>query len=196
MAQFLKYFILFVMAALVINIAVYLVANLPKQQIQSSDQNASITSIKNSGSSSIIQDIIAEFSKKSGHTNSNSEGSINIAVTSGSGGSTQGSQSQANTSTTQNPTAPADLCLARYNLTQHTIIFYYANESHSNVMLPIVDSLSSNYTFYKTQELWNEGFNSCFGLSSITPTFVCAGTKEKISGEMSQSALQTFASRC
>lgn len=188
----LKYIILFVLTVFVLSLGIYLVTNLPEKQTQSSGQNASITTIKNSGSSSIIQSIIAEFTKKSEHTSSNSDGSgVDIVVTGGGSSGQTGSQSSnASTPTYISP------CVLRYNLTMHTIIFYYADEPHSNVMVPIVENLSSEYTFYKTQSLWDESFNSCFGLSGITPTFVCAGTREKISGETSQSALQAFASRC
>jgi len=70
-------------------------------------------------------------------------------------------------------------CLSKYNLTKSTIIFYYQNEPHSNAMIPIVQELESSYDFYWTNELWNYEFNSCFGLSGTTPTFVCAGTNQE-----------------
>ena len=87
-------------------------------------------------------------------------------------------------------------CLDDYNMNEHTIIFYHTEESHSLVMKNIVNELEPEYDFYWTTNLWNIQFNSCFGLSGITPTFVCAGTKEKISGEMSKSELDEFAGRC
>jgi hypothetical protein len=87
-------------------------------------------------------------------------------------------------------------CLSIYNLTPHTVIFYYQNEPHSNAMLPLVQKLQANYSFYLTQEIWNKKFNSCFGLTGTTPTFVCAGTLEKLTGEQSKEALKAFVEHC
>ncbi len=104
------------------------------------------------------------------------------------------SQSEEETSTEDEENLPP--CLANYNLTEHTIIFYYQNEPHSNNMKPIIQELESIYDFYWNSELWNSAFNSCFGLTGATPTFVCAGTKEKTSGELSKAELADFASKC
>ena len=86
-------------------------------------------------------------------------------------------------------------CLNKYNLTKSTIIFYY-QKFYSDAMIPVVQELESSYDFYWTDELWNYKFNSCFGLSGITPTFVCAGTNQKIMGEISKSELENFAKNC
>ena len=87
-------------------------------------------------------------------------------------------------------------CLQNYSLSKDAIIFYYSNEVHSNTMKLIVQELQSELTFYWTNSLWNDGFNSCFGTAGATPTFVCAGTGEKLVGEIPKSILENFAGRC
>ena len=95
------------------------------------------------------------------------------------------------------PDTPAqDDCLGEYELSPRTIIFYYTDEPHSNAMKTIAQELQAEYTFYWTASLWDSKFNSCFGTSGATPAFVCAGTKEKIVGQVSKSLLEDFAEGC
>ncbi len=105
-----------------------------------------------------------------------------------------GTNSEINEEETQNE---IDKCLLTYSLDKSNVIFYYQDgEVHSMNMKPIVDSLKDNYSFYYVDELWNFSFNSCFGLSGAVPTFVCAGSREKIVGEVSEEELINFVSKC
>ncbi|MEM2956347.1 MAG: hypothetical protein QW041_02120 [Candidatus Pacearchaeota archaeon] len=88
-------------------------------------------------------------------------------------------------------------CLNKFNLSRNTIIFYHLDELHSNNMKPIVRELEKNYSFYWNNNLSNNEFNNCFGYSSGSiPTFICAGTKQQIVGEISKSVLESFAIAC
>lgn len=97
--------------------------------------------------------------------------------------------------TTQSATT--NTCLTNYNIGEHTIIFYHLNEPHSNAMKPIVQELETIYNFYWQNDVWDGDFNSCFGHSTgAIPAFVCAGTKEKIVGQVSKAQLIDFAGNC
>jgi len=94
-------------------------------------------------------------------------------------------------------TSVNDNCLSKYNLTKNTIIFYYLDEPHSNVMKPIVQELSLTYNFFWKEQTWDHYFNNCFNHDIGTvPTFVCAGTNQKLRGEVSKETLADFASNC
>jgi len=194
MAQFLKYLILFVLIAIVIDLSIYIIRSDIIQLPNYNSDNA-IGSIKNNTDSEIMKNILAESTQNNQEHGSSDEGGLDISIGSNMQNTTQSSQ-QPSSSSQSSSSQTTDICIIHYNMTEHTIIFYYQNEPHSNAMIPIVQNLSSSYNFYQTQDLWNNNFNTCFGLSGITPTFVCAGTKEKISGEISMSALQAFVSRC
>ena len=138
-------------------------------------------------------------------TQSSQASSSSVRVTHNSSGSSISSSSTTSSSGNNNqnynppiePDAPAENeCLEKYDLSPHTIIFYYTNEPHSNAMKTIVQELQASYTFYWRSTLWDSYFNSCFGTSGATPAFVCAGTNEKIVGEVSKSLLESFAERC
>jgi hypothetical protein len=63
-------------------------------------------------------------------------------------------------------------------------------------MKAIVNQLT-NYTFYIKTSLIDSGFNYCLGYSSLTiPTFICAGTKQSLVGEVSKATLEGFAAVC
>jgi len=88
-------------------------------------------------------------------------------------------------------------CILKYNLIAKTVIFYNANELHSNNMKPIVRELEKNYPFYWKNTTYDSEFNTCLGYyQATTPTFICAGTKQQIVGETSKSALEAFAKAC
>jgi hypothetical protein len=87
-------------------------------------------------------------------------------------------------------------CYSRFGMSSNTIVFYYeSNETHSINMKSVVDSMDPG-RFYPMTQLWNASFNQCFDLRGIVPSFVCAGTKSKVSGEMNRSALETFMNSC
>ncbi len=98
---------------------------------------------------------------------------------------------------TDKPIAPSNTCLADFNLTSDTIIFFYLDEPHSNSMKPIVQELSSTYDFFWKEQTWDHYFNNCFDHDLGTvPAFVCAGTNEKLRGEVSKETLAAFADSC
>ena len=98
------------------------------------------------------------------------------------------------TATSGSESAPD--CYSRFGMSSKTVIFYYeSNETHSMNMKSIVDSISSN-RIYPMNQLWNASFNQCFSLSGTVPTFVCAGSKSRVSGEMSQTVLEAFMASC
>jgi hypothetical protein len=130
------------------------------------------------------------------------EKTIRVTHSSSSGSSTSSSSDSSQNAQT-NPPAQDNIqqtvsqeCLDKYGLDAHTIIFYYSNEPHSNAMKPIVSELESVYSFYWTNSLWDEEFNSCFGTTGVTPAFVCSGTAENLLGEIPKSMLESFAARC
>jgi len=91
----------------------------------------------------------------------------------------------------------AQKCPDNYGLAANSILLYYTDEPHSKAMLPIVAELEgSGYFFYKTNDLWNQKAGRCFDLVGSTPTFVCAGSKQKLVGEVSKETLQEFARNC
>jgi hypothetical protein len=102
------------------------------------------------------------------------------------------------TKTQNNTNTTSTDCLTKYNLTNETLIFYYSqSDMYSEDMQLIVSELSENYTFYKTGQLWDDEFNACFSIEAgHTPTFVCAGTQERIVGEVSRDELKAFADKC
>ena len=124
-------------------------------------------------------------SPDSSYSSSDDVSATNNPSGGGSGGSNSGGQETI-----------SDECLKKYNLNSETIIFYYANELHSNAMKPLVQTLQSNFMFYWTDTLWDDEFNSCFGTSGVTPTFVCAGTREKLIGEVPKQTLEAFSQEC
>jgi hypothetical protein len=146
-----------------------------------------------SNSSSILTQLINEFKFNSS--------AFNKSITSkekesSSSSSTQSSTSQNNNSNSSSTQPVIEACLAKYNLTRSTIVFYYFDEPHSNNMRTIVNQLT-NYTFYIKSTLTDSQFNLCLGYSSFTvPTFICSGTKQTLVGETSKATLEGFAAAC
>ena len=190
--QFLKYAILFVSIILVLDLALYLVLNV---RPASTPENNAVTNIFTTAGDFLgnavetVQQNIADVQEK---------------ISERDRGTREKTPSQASNQTTQPTTQnntqiqeeQTDACLDKFNLTSSTIIFYYSNDPHSNVMIPIVSDLDEIYKFHSTSNLWNYEFNQCFGLSGTMPAFVCAGSKEKIDGEVSKSVLEEFCKRC
>lgn len=88
-------------------------------------------------------------------------------------------------------------CLEKYNLTKGEIIFYYADELHSNNMKPIVNELSGQYGFYWMNNSYDSEFNECSGYNEMSiPAFVCVGKNKSIIGEVSKENLEAFAKAC
>lgn len=83
-----------------------------------------------------------------------------------------------------------------YGLTLDTIIFYYSDDVHSLNMLSIVEDLESNYTFYKTDDLWDKNAQEYLEMVGTTPTFICVKNNEKLVGEISKEQLIDFAENC
>jgi len=177
--------IILVLIALIININ--FIFN-PAQTSDNKSKNLEYAE-NNTNNSGIFSYLLRELGLKK------TDSSREKAGNNGSAGSTENSSASDNL--TSNASTIEDRCFASYNLTAKTIIFYYQDELHSNNMKPIVMELESAYKFYWTSDVWNEGFNSCFGHSTgAVPTFVCAGTKQKIIGEISKSQLEAFALSC
>jgi hypothetical protein len=115
--------------------------------------------------------------------------------------SAEGSEDSSDSETSSNPASQAqtvqiDACLVDYNLSRNTVIFYNMDELHSNNMKPVVRALSG-YNFYWKNTTYDSKFNSCWGYyQATTPTFICAGTKAMLVGEVSKSALEAFAKLC
>jgi len=127
-------------------------------------------------------------------TNKNITGAENS--TNDSNNSTDLSENDANESINSINKEQAPTCLSKFNLNDSTIIFYFSNDPHSQTMIPIVDELKGNYSFYSTNELWDYEFNQRFGLSGTVPMLVCAGSKDKIEGEVTKTELEDFCKRC
>lgn len=156
---------------------------------------SSAKSITNSAGRGIL-DYFVNVGEPESHDSSYSS-SDDVSATnsqSGSGGSNSGGQEPENSSSGGETTSSE--CLQDYGLSENTIIFYYANEPHSDAMKTIVIELSSTYEFYWQDMLWDSDFNECFGTSGATPAFVCAGTGEKLIGEVPKSMLENFAEEC
>ena len=83
-----------------------------------------------------------------------------------------------------------------YNLTYNTIIFYYSDDIHSLNMVPIVEELEQNYTFYKTEDIWDKNAQEYLDMVGTTPIFICIKNNEKIVGEISKEGLESFAQIC
>jgi hypothetical protein len=148
-------------------------------KFNSSAVNKSVTSKESPESSS------SSGSSSAGSTSSNQNSIIN-----------QTTNSTANSSNSSSVQPVIEACLAKYNLTRSTIVFYYFDEPHSNNMKIIVNQLT-NYTFYIKSTLTDSQFNLCLGYSSFTvPTFICAGTKQSLVGEVPKASLEAFAASC
>lgn len=146
-----------------------------------------------SNSSSILTQLINEFKFNSSAFNKSITSKEKESSSSSSAqSSTQPSNNNSNSSLIQ----PTEACMAKYNLTRSTIVFYYFDEPHSNNMKIIVNQLT-NYTFYIKNSLTDTEFNSCLGYSSFTiPTFICSGTKQTLVGEVPKATLEGFAASC
>lgn len=133
-------------------------------------------------------------------TSSSSEPLVDKAVliTEGPARYYEGSSSDSSSSSSSkvSSSSSASDCLYRYGLEQSSIIFYYTDDAHSNNMKPIVDDLVQEYDFFWKADLWDKEFNDCFGFVGTVPSFLCAGSKEMLIGEVSRSRLVDFAQDC
>lgn len=91
-------------------------------------------------------------------------------------------------------------CYGKYGAKSDDIVFAYATWCpHCEKMQPIVKELQSEgYSFFWSEEK-NDSFKmitECFKGFEGFPTFFCARSGEKVSGEMSKAALKEFADKC
>ena len=195
--QFLKYAILFVSIILVLDLAVYFILDV---RPASGPENNAVINIFTTAS-----DLVGDAVNTLGQTASSIQEIISRGRNAGNSDKTAQSTTQASQTTqitaqtniTQtNPQQTGDLCLEKFNLTSGMIIFYHSNDIHSNAMIPIVSDLDGIYKFHDTSNLWGYEFNNCFNLSGTVPAFVCAGSKEKLEGEVSKTVLEDFCKRC
>jgi len=202
--QFLKYAILFVSIILILDLALYFVLNV--RPASGSENNAvrdifvitggiignAVNAVKQN-IESVQETISAENKEKSEKTPSqnSTQTTQTIAQTNATANTTQIIQNN-----TQTQEEIQDSCLEKFNLTSDMIIFYHSNDIHSNAMIPIVSDLDGIYKFHDISNLWDYEFNHCFGLSGTVPSFVCAGSKEKLEGEVSKTVLEDFCKRC
>ena len=195
--RFLKYAILFVSILLVINLAAYFLLDI--KPTSSPENNAIRDVFVTTGSFvkdaiSAVSDAVEQSHRSESEDETSEDDEEETAEADAAENQTQATQN--NTQSQEEETEETDACLAQFNLTGDAIIFYHSNDIHSNAMIPIVDELSGNYSFYPATELWNYEFNLCFNLSGTIPAFVCAGTREKIEGEVSKNVLEEFCERC
>ena len=189
--QFFKYAILFVSIVLILDLGAYFLLNV---QPASSPENNAITSIITTAGDA-VKNIFTQ--KQAAESDEKSSGNaVEQTKKSASVNAESNQSSQTSTQTMAQAQSQTSSCLEKFNLTEHEIIFYHSNDVHSNAMIPIVSDLSAVYKFYNTFNLWDYEFNNCFNLSGTVPAFVCAGSKEKLEGEVSKSVLGGFCGKC
>ena len=92
-----------------------------------------------------------------------------------------------------------DNCHEQCGINENWVIFYYSKDDSASIaMIPIAEEIESEgYTIYEIDNIWYQKLDDCFDLTSgEVPLFVCAGTKERISGQMSKSELEAFVIEC
>ena len=104
---------------------------------------------------------------------------------------------------TGNVVAESTGCIADYDLTDDTVIFYHANWCpHCQDMMPIVEELEQEgYNFHWAESSTGEGVDvvvECFkdSIQGGVPEFICAKDGSYQMGAMSKSALKDFADKC
>jgi len=190
--QFLKYAILFVSIILVLDLTAYFLLDVKPV---SSPENNAIRNVFVTTNNFVNSAVLAVSNAVEQSLQSASEDNEETAEADATENQTEEIE-QEERQEQEAEEKEQDECLEKFNLTNDTIIFYYSNDVHSGAMIPAVDELKNIYKFHMTTELWNYEFNQCFDLSGTVPTFVCAGSKEKIEGEVSQAELEDFCGKC